>query len=174
MKVIDWILRKKGKQRTDAENAFIHGVLAGDVSKAPDEQQLQRELGINLPLIEDDRVSGLLHGLASQLVTDGAGNKDVQFDLDMVALAVQTSHLIRTSFLGPLDAEIGMLRARRLLRKIKMKMSHEVFEAGGGNVVDSCQQIIDSSYCDAVGGQKAMLLKVYERKYEIRTPGEKK
>jgi hypothetical protein len=174
MKVIDFLLRRKKNERTDAQNAFIHGVLAGDVTKAPDEQQLERDLGINLNMIKDDRLNNLLDGLAAQQVTDADGKTTVQFDLDMVALRLQTTHLIRTSFLSPLDAQIGMLRARRLMRKIKMKMSHEVFEAGGGNIVEACNQIIDTSYNDAVEGKKAMLLKVYERKYEIRTPTEKK
>jgi len=167
----DWVSRRLRRKDSDSKEEtkqhVLHSILAGESSKTGPEEVLERELGINKQMIIDDNLRGLLTQLSSFVDPD---TKEEIFDFSFVAMRIVNSHLIRTSWLPELDAQIGMLRTKRMINRMKMNLSEEAYEAGAANVYDAENLVLMTAWCDSIKGRKAMLMKTAQRGFEIRIP----
>ena len=168
-----FIKRILGKKKEDdpLKHVALHGMVAGESQRPLTQQQLMQELGINIHMIEDENVNALLGSMSVDVENDGNGNpivKDV--DLNMLAMIIMTSKLIRTSFVDPIDSEIGQLDAERFVIRQELDLDEETYELGGTNLNDALSQLIKTGWSDAKNGRKAKLLKVLAKTFEVRIP----
>jgi len=162
--VFDKLRRKKedpefGKQLT-------YALAASEVGRTQPERELYQTLGINPFLIQDEPLSKLVRHLS--MAVDPT-DETKQFTIPRyLAAYILTTSLIRTSWISPSDAQLGILRSKRLLRRVKMGMSEEESESDMPLVIDGLFEIIVTAYLDAIGGRKAKLTKVSPRTMEIQ------
>jgi hypothetical protein len=156
------------------EMAYSHGLVVADSGRTQSEIEHIRELGINRDLIDDDKLDQFLESFSMQTVLqpdpkDPKKMREVRIAVPRwAAVFIARSSLIRTSYMDPIDAAIGQIRTRRLLRKVKMSMSEEEYENGGALLLDAVRLITDTAWCDAINGRKAKLLKVSPKTFEIQ------
>lgn len=153
--------------------AYTHGMVVADAGRSVSEIEAIRELGINRLMITDEKLDLMLEGMSfrTEMVPDPVSGKKVprRFTVPKwAAVFIARSQLIRTSYIDKIDAHIGMIKTRRLLRKAKMKMTEEEYEEGGALLLEAVELITDTAWCDAVEGKKPKLLKVSPRTYEIQ------
>lgn len=161
-----WFRRNKDENK-EAKVAIAHGILAGSSQNPMDEQRLMEELNINIHMIEDKPLNDFLSDIAT--IKDDKGNV-TEYDLNVVALRVLASKLIRTSYVDPIDVDIAQLEVDRLINRVEMNMDEETYEYGGTNLLEAMGKIIQTAWSDAKIGRKAKLLKVSPRVYEITIP----
>jgi hypothetical protein len=152
--------------------AFAHGITIADAQRSQSDYEAARELGINLHMINDDKVNSFLEGMAinTTMGKDPVSKKDVIIRSAVpkyAAVFIARSSLIRTSMIDPIDAQIGMLETKDLLLEVQMSMSEEEFEGGGALMLDAVKLITDTAWLDAQGGRKAKLMKVSPKSYEV-------
>jgi len=169
------VFNKKSQTSEDVKQTALHGLVQGDSQRPMTQQQMMEQLGINIHMIEDDTVKQMLQSMSvevkennGKLVTTG------NIDVNMLAMLVMTSKLIRTSFVDPIDSEIGMLDAERFVIRQEIDFDEETYELGGSNLNDAISQLIKTAWCDAKNGRKAKLLKVTAKTFEVRMPEAKK
>lgn len=176
MKFFDRLFGRKSEDK-ETRNLVIQGLAAGESQRPLTEQEMMESLGINIHMIEDSRVSDILSGMSCEVEAGGDGKPVVRdVDLNMLAMVVATSKLIRTSYVDSVDAEIGQLEAERFVLRQLIGMNEDTFELGGYNFLDAVSQIIKTAWSDAKMGRKAKLLKVTAKTFEVHTPekGEEK
>lgn len=156
-------LRRGKKEDTETRSALKYAALVGEAQHPITSQEMYQQLGINVHIIEDDKLIELLERL-SFAKND---NDEVEVDKDSLALRVMASKLIRSSWLDPLDSIIGQLEAERLVNRIEMNMNEDEYEYGGTNLLEAFLKLIQTAYSDAKDGRKAKLLKVTPRVFEI-------
>ena len=165
-----WLHRNKGQSK-EVKAAVMTGVLMGEAQRPISQQEIIEQLGINIHIIEDDRLNALLEGMAVMRNKDG--NVD-EVDLDALALRVMASKLIRSSWVDPIDADIAQLEVERFINRVEMNMDEDTYEYGGTNLLEAVGKIIQTAWSDAKNGRKAKLLKVTPRVFEISMPEKKK
>ena len=169
------LFKKKSHASEEARQAALHGLIHGDSSRPLTQQQMMEQLGINIHMIEDDTVKQMLQSMSVELQeNNGKLMATGNIDVNMLAMIVMTSKLIRTSFVDPIDSEIGMLDAERFVIRQEIDYDEETYELGGSNLNDALSQLIKTAWCDAKNGRKAKLLKVMAKTFEVRTPEAKK
>lgn len=169
------LLGKKSEGQEELRHTAIHGLVVGDSQRSMTQQQTMELLGINVHMIEDEKVDDIFRQLALKIEKDGDGNpKITNVDLNVLGMIIEKSKVIRTSFIDPIDSELGQIRAKIAVIKMKAQMDEETFDLGGSNFLSSYEDYIKTAWCDAKNGRKAKLLKVYAKALEIRTPTEKK
>ncbi|RLI22927.1 hypothetical protein DRO45_00140 [Candidatus Bathyarchaeota archaeon] len=171
MKFLDRLF-KRGQKNGEAEQALIHGLAVGESQRPLTEQEMLEALGINIHMIEDQSVKDILSGMSYdvRVTEDGKVVPTGDVDINMLAMTVATSKLIRTSYVDPIDAEIGQLEAERFVLRQLIGMDEDTYELGGHNFLDALSQIIKTAWSDAKHGRKAKLLKVMAKSFEVRTP----
>lgn len=177
---MSWLLnkfRKKGQQLSESEVAIAHGLTAAETGRQTSELEQQRQLAENGLLVNDPQLQSLIYGMGKSVWVDQEGilgTKGCKYDSCIpkyVALAILNSSLIRTSWLDPLEAQIQIVRTRRILRRIKMKMTEEDYETGGALIVDAVGQIINANTLSAINGRTAKLVKVTAKSMEVSVSG---
>jgi len=148
---------------------MLHAGVLGDSQRPISQQELMQQMGINLQIIEDEGLNSLLEQMSFIKNDDGT----MKVDLDTLALRVQNSKLIRTSFVDPIDAEIAQLENERFIDRIEMNMDEDLYEFGGTNLLEAFGKVIQTAWSDAKDGQKARLLKATGRVIEVGMPEKK-
>lgn len=175
--MLETIKRKLGageRQALSSEGkvAFAHGITIADTQRSQSDYEAARELGINLHMINDDKVNAFLESMAvtTSVGKDPITKKEVLIRTAVpkyAAVFIARSSLIRTSMIDDVDANIGMLETRCLLRRVRMSMTEEEYEGGGALMLDAVKLITDTAWLDARGGRKAKLMKVSPKSYEV-------
>lgn len=165
--VFDFLRRRKD-DKTDVKIALAHGILAGESQRQQLEQELMRDLQINIHIIEDENVVETINAFINYCAQQG------ELDFDLFALRNLVSKLIRASRLDRIDAYILTLEAQEILQRIEMNMSEDLVKAGVLNYIESINILLQTAFCDAIGGWKAKLLKVTPRYFEVTMPEAKK
>lgn len=154
--VLGWLKRNE-KPNSEVKSIITHGILTGDSTRPLSEQEALRDLQINPYLIRSSNLEGTIKTLLKM-----AGEKNV-IDMDLIALGATIDPLIRVSHLTDLDAKIGYLKTRRILRRIEMNSeSVEII-----NLIEALELERFTAWNDAIGGWKAKLTKVSPKTYEI-------
>lgn len=170
MKILDRILHRNVGM-SPLQQQIVSNVMTGEGSRPLSDIEMQQMLGINIHLIEDERLTRILEGMAVYTVQnkDKEGNITESTEVDLAALVLRMlqSKLFHTAYTTPIGAEIGIIRSRCILRRIKMRMSDEEYEAGGSLLVDACQQHNTIAWYDSIQGKKAMLMKITPRAVEV-------
>lgn len=182
--VLDGLKKKLGAGERpsisqEGKVAFAHGITIADAQRSQSDYEAARELGINLHMINDDKVNSFLEGMAiSQTIgKDPFTHKDVIVRSAVpkyAAVFIARSSLIRTSMIDPIDAQIGMLETKDLLMEVQMSMTEEEYEGGGALMMDAVKLITDTAWLDAQNGRKAKLMKVSPKSYEVSFKEQKK
>jgi hypothetical protein len=170
------------KLTTGEKMAYSHGLVVADSGRTQSELEQIRELGINRLMIDDDKLDQFLESFSIKIAyipdpKDPKGKKMVPVKIPVhkwAAVFMARSSLIRTSYVDNIDAQIGMIRSRRLLRKVKMTLSEEEYEEGAALLLEAVGMICDTAWCDAIDGRKAKLMKVNPKTFEIQWKGEQK
>jgi len=165
--LFDWLKRGK-KELTETQKVMLHTVLLGDSQRPLPQTEMMEQLGINIHLFRSTQLEGAIN----QLYKIAVNEKGI-VDLDLVALATLTDGLIRVSRIDKLDAHIGYLKTRRILRRIEMNSPpHE----GIINFIEAIELERMTAWSDARDGWKAKLTKVTPRTYEVTMvePGKKR
>ncbi len=163
-------LFRKNKPVDPTKMAFGHGLAVADAQRSPSDIEEAKLLGINQHMINDDRMRQFLEGMAIESHVEKINNKDVIIRNAVpryAAVYIASSSLIRTSIIDPIDAQIGILETRCLLRKVKMSMTEAEYENGGALMIDAVKLVNETAWLDAQGGNKAKLLKVSPKSYEV-------
>jgi len=149
-----------------------HAALMGSMSRPPDVKEMMDELGINIHMIEDDKLNIFLENIA--LIKNG-DDKVEDIDLNALALRIMSTKLIRASWVDPIDVEIAQLELERLINRVEMDMDEDTYEYGGTNLLEAMSKVIQTAWADAKNGRKAKLMKVTPKVFEITMtePGKK-
>ncbi len=154
--------RRGKKENQEVRNAMKYGAVMGEAGRPVTDQEMMESLGINIHVIEDERLTSMLERAAFQ----NNGNEE-GVDLNLFSLRIMTSKLIRSSWVDRIDAMIGQLEAERLVNRIELNMDEDTYEYGGTNLLDAMVKLIQTAWSDATDGRKAKLLKVTPRVFEI-------
>lgn len=159
---------RKPKHPTEMEMALGSQLIASENTRPQSSQdRLDESLGINPYLLADAQAVQMIRSLGYIETTEG-GKKVIRANPKFIALGIEISHIPRASWMGQLDAEIGIRNASCVCRRIKMKMSEDEYEAGGALVVDSVfHTLIVPGWLGAVDGRIAKLTKVSPKTFEV-------
>ena len=168
-----FLKRNKGDGNTETKLVGMHAVLMGDSQRPLSESEMIEQLGINIHIIEDDKLNSFLEQIC--LIKDKQG-KVLDVDLNALALRIMATKLIRSSWVDPIDVDIAQLELERLINRVEMDMDEDTYEYGGTNLLEAIAKVVQTAWSDAKGGRKAKLLKVSPRVFEINMPepGKKK
>jgi len=155
--LLDFLKRNK-KEPSEAAKIAMHSILLGGSQRPLAETEMMDNLGINWHLFRSNRLEGVVDRLYKAAVEEN----NEELDLDLVALATLTDGLIRVSHISRLDAQIGYLKTRRILRRIEMNSPPEVL-----NLIEAIEVERMTAWADAEDGWKAKLTKVTPHTYEI-------
>lgn len=158
-------LFNRKKQRDEMGQSMAASIVNSDLSRPQSSQdQLDQSMGINPYLLQDKETMGLIQSLA---FVRGESD-DVTVIPKFAALAIQSGYTPRASNLSKIDAEIGIITARMIARRVKMKMTETEYEAGGALVVDAIlNTIVTPNYLSGIGGFTAKMTKVSPRSMEV-------
>jgi len=150
-----------------------HAALMGSLSRPVSDTEMMEQLGINIHMIEDDKLNSFLENIST--IKDG-DNKITDIDLNTLALRIMSTKLIRASWVDPIDVDIAQLEVEALIDRIELDMDEDTYELGGSNLLEAMGKVIQTSWSDAKNGRKAKLMKVSPKVYEITMtePGKKK
>jgi len=178
---MSWLLnrlRRKPEQMSEMEVAVAHGLVSAETGRQTSELEQQKQLAENGLLVNDPHLQSLIAGMGKSVFVDDknimGGGKDKIYTSCIpkyVALGILNTSLIRTSWLDPLEAQIAIVRSRRILRRIKMKMTEDDYESGGALIVDAVGQVNNANILSAVNGRTAKLVKVTARSMEVSVQG---
>lgn len=183
-----------GKKRELSENdrAVGHALAVAEEGKSTSEVEREKQLAENGMLMVDPELNRLITGLCvyerpevnaetgeaiyEQVTVEEDGRKQTvtrpkmskDYITKNVSLRILASPLIRGSYLDPIDAQLGRIRTRCILRRIKMKMTEADYEQGGSLIIDSVGQILDNNYSCAKNGRMALVTKVTTKSMEVR------
>jgi len=165
--------KRKQTDQSDTKAFATYGAIMGDASRPASETEIMETLGINIHIIEDEKLMALLDRMVDTKDENGNPNG---VDLDNLALRVMATKLIRGSWVDPIDVDIAQLEVERLINRIEMNMDEDTYEYGGTNLLEAIAKVIQTAWSDAKGGRKAKLLKVTPKVFEISMPepGKKK
>lgn len=162
------------EQKSEMGAAMASGMANSEMSRPQSSQdQLDQALGINPFLLYDSDAQDLIRSLAFvKTVKEGkdGGEPTESFTVlpKFAALAIQSGYTVRASNLTPIDAELGILSAKMVCRRIKMKMTEQEYEAGGALIVDAVlNSIIIPNNLSAIGGFIAKMTKVSPKSMEV-------
>jgi hypothetical protein len=150
------------------------GIAHAEQGRATSDIELQKMLAENQLLIKDENVTNIISGMCKTEWVDESGvlgvknKKYSNSNPKYVALLNTITSLIRSSWISPTDAQIGVLDMRCLLRRIKMKMTEEEYEDGGALLVDSVYGIAKVNWLCAINGRMALTLKSNPRSMEVK------
>jgi hypothetical protein len=152
-------MREDRNKPTEFEMSLLHGLAQVEEGKTAADSEMQKLLAESGIIMQDPSLDRLLQGMSRYKYT--APDKSVYEGTipKNVAMAILNSHLIRSSYIDPIEAQIGILNARCILRRVKMKMSEEEYERGGALVVDAAYEIIRLNYLSAINGREALVMK---------------
>ncbi len=159
--------RGKGKELSDLQKAVVHSITAAEGSRPLSEHEEAQNLGINRAMIQDD---GLLKWLDALAKVKGSDPNYPIIDLNMLALRIKASPLLRTSYVDEADAKIAMLEAEQFIDRVEMELDEDTYDYGGTNFLEAMKDIIITSWADSTNGRKAKLLKVQPKAFEISVP----
>jgi len=166
-------LRRNKKDNKETNLVATHALLMGGASRPVSETEMMEQLGINIHMIEDDKLNSFLEKIS--IIKDG-DDKVEDIDLNTLALRIMSTKLIRASWVDPIDVDIAQLEVEALIDRIELDMDEDTYEFGGSNLLEAMGKVIQTAWSDAKGGRKAKLMKVTPRVYEISMtePGKKK
>lgn len=161
------IFRKK--EKSEMGQAMATGLMQADQSRPQSsDDALAQSLGIGPYLLYDDDIQQLIRSIAFQVKTGEDGKTHAFVNPKFAALAIQASYTPRASKFSGIDAEIAILEARCVVRRIKMKMSEDEYEAGGALVADAIlNTVIIPNYLSGIDGFLAKLTKVSPKQMEV-------
>lgn len=165
-------LRRNKKTNSETSMIATHAAIMSDASRPVSETEMMEQLGINIHMIEDDKLNTFLETIS--VVKDCKGK--IEVDLNTLALRIMSTKLIRASWVDPIDVDIAQLELERLINRVEMDMDEDTYEYGGTNLLEAMAKVIQTAWSDAKNGRKAKLMKVTPRIYEITMtePGKKK
>jgi hypothetical protein len=167
MGVLDFFKRRgKGKELTEQQKISIHSIFSGESSRSLSEREDAALLGINREMIHDDSLEKWLEKLS---VLKSEEDEPI-VDMNMMALRIKSSCLIRTSFVDPIDARIHMLEAEQFVERVELDMDEDTYDYGGTNFLEAVKDVIVTGWSDSVNGRKAKLLKVTSKAFEVSVP----
>lgn len=155
--------RKRGM--TELEAAVANGVAQTAAGRHSGDEEQRRLMAENFVLLTDPGITSLLDGMGKYDFTDTAGvlgDKGAKYTgarPKYIAARLLNSSLIRGGWLSEQEAKIMKLRVHALFIRIKMKMSEEEYEEGGGLVMDAVEQLVDVNINSSVNGRMAKLVK---------------
>jgi hypothetical protein len=169
MKVLSRLFGRESKEPSELSKVLMHAAFSGEAGRPITEHEMMESLGINVHMIEDTSLTHFLEELSKER---NDKKEIVGFDLDIVALRIMVSKLIRTSYVDPIDAQIAQLETERFITRIEMELDEDTYEYGGTNFLEACGKIISTAWSDSINGRKAKILKVMPKAFEISVPSE--
>lgn len=145
--------------------AMAAGLAQSENSRPQSSQDaLDQSLGMGPYLLADDDMQRMIRSLASWKDDKNKTHVNPIY----AAMAVQASYTPRASFMDDIDTEIGILGARMVFRRIKMKMSEQEYESGGALIADAIlNTIVIPNYLSARGGFMVKMIKVSPKSMEV-------
>jgi hypothetical protein len=171
--VVGWphIFGKKNDGMSDAEWGLTAGILQSENQRPTNDAEAQRELGINIQMVDSDDLMKDIERLAWRhyQVSDGNGGlREVVVPHPVfLALKIEINRLHCMRVLNPIDAEIAICQLRYNFNKQKMKLSYPEYQQFGG-VIDALERMAIGAVHDSVKGSKSKLLKVTPRTFEVQ------
>lgn len=155
-----WLRRNKQTTTPEIKASLAYGILSGESHRPEQQREMMDDLQINFHLIRSHRLESVLEQLYKMALEQDNGNPD----LDLIALGALVDGLIRVSHLEPIDAQIGYLKTRRILRRIEMNSPQR---EGIINLIEAIELERMTAWNDAIGGWKAKLTKVTPKTFEV-------
>jgi hypothetical protein len=164
-------MRDDHNKPTEFEMSLLHGLAQVEEGKTAADSEMQKLLAESGLIIQDSSLERMFQGMSKFKWKDSSGQEYEGTIPKNVAMAVLNSHLIRSSYIDPIEAQIGILNARCILRRVKMKMSEEEYERGGALVVDAAYEIIRINYLSAINGREALVMKSQSKTVNLGVVG---
>lgn len=167
-----------GKKGYDEKQmAIMHGVLTGESGRPLSDREQDILLSVNTLLVKDDNLMDFFENAAfvkqTVLINNGGEapieKEETRLDLNALALRMMMSNLLRTSHIDPIDSEIGELKTKRFMLRVRMGMK-DAYGVGGANFLDAAEQLIRLNYISAKNGRMVKWLKVSPKSFEITMP----
>jgi hypothetical protein len=153
-------IREDHNKPTEYEMSLLHGLAQVEEGKTAADSEMQKLLAESGLIIQDPSLERLLQGMSRYKWKDPHSGQEYEGTIPKnVATSILSSHLIRTSYIDPLEAQIGIYNARCILRRTKMKMSEEEYERGGASMIDAVFEIVRLNYLSAINGRISLVMK---------------
>jgi len=176
MGFLNFFRRGNGQKNKVKEDATLVA-LQGEMGRPFTEEEWRSLLRIDYELLHDDALENLLENQMYSEVTvknhDGTEEKQVLVNYDIAALRTLITHLNRTSFIPPSEAELIKLYMEAAIVTIEMQMPEDAYNLGIGNFLDALDVFVRLMVNDAINGRKAKLIKTIPRATTISFREEK-
>ena len=170
-------LFNRGKQRpSELEVSLLHGTALAESGKLTSEAEYQRLLAESGLIMQDTNLERFFLGMAKyqyKYVDPVDGKEKVGEGMipKNVSMFVLQSHLLRSGYIDPLEAQIMLLDVRCQLRRVKMKMTEQEYEQGGALIVDAAYTVIKDNILSSINGREILVMKSSSKSMEVKLGG---